>query len=207
VRNRASLTGAAREVFAAQGLEAPLDQIARQAGVGIATLYRHFPTRVELIDEILADAVRTYVAIADEALDMDDPWAGLVLYLTETFRLSATNRGITELMSMRLPDSCQTEGFRTELFQKVVQVVSRARDSGAARQDITVEDIVLLTWANAGLVGAAGDIAPTAWQRHLGLVLAGLKASAEGDPIAAPMTPEQVRAAMTARGRECTGNH
>src|SRR5881296_2266274 len=102
-RNRAALLDAAREVFAEQGLEAPLEEIARRAGVGIGTLYRRFPTRLDLIDTILATTIDGMISAAEEGLRMPEPWAGFVHYLEHTGRCQATDRGFNDMMSMRLP--------------------------------------------------------------------------------------------------------
>src|SRR5437879_13627884 len=75
-RNRAALLDAARELFAEQGLDAPLEEIALRAGVGIATLYRRFPTRAQLVAAALVDKVTQYAEAAQQALAVPDPWAG-----------------------------------------------------------------------------------------------------------------------------------
>src|SRR5262252_10284554 len=75
-RNRVALLDAAREVFAEQGLEAPLEEIALRAGVGIATLYRRFPTRGQLVAAALVDKITQYAGLAEQALAAPDPWAG-----------------------------------------------------------------------------------------------------------------------------------
>src|SRR5215470_9654826 len=80
-RNRAALLDAAREVFAEQGLEAPLEEIALRAGVGIATLYRRFPTRTQLVAAALIDKITQYAEAAEQALAIPDPWAGFVSYV------------------------------------------------------------------------------------------------------------------------------
>src|SRR5215472_12328655 len=80
-RNRAAIVAAAREVFAEQGLEAPLEEIAMRAGVGIATLYRRFPGREQLIAAALVDKVTEYAEAAAEALAVTDPWEGFAGYV------------------------------------------------------------------------------------------------------------------------------
>jgi AcrR family transcriptional regulator len=116
-RNRDAIVAAARQLFCDQGLEAPLDEIARRAGVGIATLYRRFPSRVELLDAVLADTLQAHIEVAEQALAMDDPWEGFAFYLEETCRLQASDRGQNDAMGMRFPapppwrrlgDACST---------------------------------------------------------------------------------------------------
>jgi len=92
-RNRAALLAAAREIFGEHGLDASLDEIARRAGVGNATLYRRFPTRRDLIAEVFAGQMTEYVELAEHALREPDPWAAFVGYLTRLFELQATEFG------------------------------------------------------------------------------------------------------------------
>src|SRR5215467_14501247 len=80
-RNRDALLGAARAVFAEHGLDAPLEQVARRAGVAIGTLYRHFPTRVDLVQEIFECKLQAWLDAAERAVAMDDAWAGFTLYV------------------------------------------------------------------------------------------------------------------------------
>jgi AcrR family transcriptional regulator len=79
-RNRDAIIEAARQLFCDHGLEAPLEQIARQAGVGIATLYRRFPSRAALLDAVLTDNLQAHIAAAEHALATDDPWQGFASY-------------------------------------------------------------------------------------------------------------------------------
>ena len=139
-RNRDAIVAAAREVFCDRGLEAPLEEIARRAGVGIATLYRRFPSRVELLDAVLADTVQAHVDAAEQALATDDPWDGFAYYLEETCRLQAADRGLNDVMGMRFPRATATEAAKTRLFELVAEVVDRAQRSGQLRADLTLED-------------------------------------------------------------------
>src|SRR5690349_8479952 len=97
-RNRAALLASAREVFGEHGLDASLDEIARRAGVGNATLYRRFPTRRDLIAEVFAGQMAEYVDRAEEALREPDPWVAFVGYVTHLFEIQATDRGLSELL-------------------------------------------------------------------------------------------------------------
>src|SRR4051812_2790364 len=76
-RNRDALLAAARAVFAEHGMQASLEQVAKRAGVAIGTLYNHFPTRLDLVQEVFAGKLATWVAAAEQALTMDDAWDGL----------------------------------------------------------------------------------------------------------------------------------
>jgi AcrR family transcriptional regulator len=205
-RNRDAILAAARQVFCDHGLEAPLEQIARQAGVGIATLYRRFPTRVELLDAVLTDTVQAHLAVAQRALAMDDPWDGFALYLEETCRLQAADQGLNDAMGMRFPRASAVEAARRRLYQLSGQLVDRAQQAGRLRDDVTVEDLAFVTWANTRIlqaVRAAG--APDAWRRHLALLLDGFRAERASPLPVPPLSPRQVYRAMLTLGRRSAG--
>jgi AcrR family transcriptional regulator len=206
-RNRDAILVAARQVFCDHGLEAPLEEIARQAGVGIATLYRRFPNRTALLDAVLADTVEAYITVAERALATDDPWDGFAFYLEKTCRLQAADRGLNDVMGMRFPRATAVEAAKTRLFDLVAQVVDRAQQSGQLRADITMEDLAFLNWANARIlpaVRAAG--APDAWRRHLGLLLDGFRADRAHPLPVPPLSPPQVHRAMLTLGRRSAGD-
>lgn len=204
-RNREAVLTAARDVFAQYGLEAPLEEIARRAGVGIGTLYRRFPTRLDLVDAVVTTTMQAHVATAEKALAMEDPWEGFVYYLEETGRQQATSRATNDMMSMRLPRATQAEAAKKRLFELANRVIQRAQRSGQLRADVTPEDLAFLAWANTRINDATHDIAPDAWRRHLAFLLDGFRAErANALPVPA-LTPRQVMRAMLRLGRRCSG--
>jgi len=206
-RNREAIVEAARQVFCDQGLEAPLEQIARQAGVGIATLYRRFPNRAALLDAVLADTVQAHVEVAERALAMDDPWEGFAFYLEQSCRLQAADRGLNDVMGMRFPRATTVEALKTRLFELVAQVVQRAQQSGQLRADLTLEDLAMVTWANTRILPACRAAgAPDAWRRHLGFLLDGFRADRAHPLPQPPLSPRQVHRAMVTLGRRSAGD-
>jgi AcrR family transcriptional regulator len=206
-RNRDALVTAARQVFCDHGLEAPLEQIARQAGVGIATLYRRFPSRAALLDAVLADNLQAHVDAAEQALDMDDPWEGFASYLEQSCRLQAADRGLNDVMGMRFPRATAVEAAKARLFELVAQVVDRAQQSGQLRADLTLEDLALVTWANTRILPASRAAgAPDAWRRHLGFLLDGFRADRAHPLPQPPLSPRQVHRAMLTLGRRSAGD-
>jgi AcrR family transcriptional regulator len=206
-RNRDAIVAAARQVFCDHGLEAPLEQIARRAGVGIATLYRRFPSRAALLDAVLTDNLQAHIDAAERALTADDPWEGFASYLEASCRLQATDRGLSDVMGMRFPRATAVEAAKTRLFEVLGQVIDRAQRSGQLRADLTLEDLAFLNWANARIlpaVRAAG--APDAWRRHLGLLLDGFRAERAHPLPAPPLSPRQVHRAMVTLGRRSAGD-
>ncbi|MFF5295353.1 TetR/AcrR family transcriptional regulator [Paractinoplanes globisporus] len=172
-RNRTALLCAAREIFGEHGLDASLDEIARRAGVGNATLYRRFPTRRDLIAEVFAGQMAEYVELAELALHEPDPWAAFVGYLTRLFELQATDRGLSELLvSTSFDDDERLSALRAAAQRGASEVIARAQQAGGLRDDFTRKDIAILMRANAGVV--RGSLDPDAWKRQLVLLLDGL---------------------------------
>jgi AcrR family transcriptional regulator len=205
-RNRDAIVAAARQVFCDQGLEAPLEEIARRAQVGIATLYRRFPSRLELLDAVLADAVGAHIEVAEQALAMEDPWEGFVSYLTETCRLQATDRGQNDAMGMRFPRTPALEAARRRLYDLGGQLIARAQQAGQLRADLTLEDLAFVTWANTRILQASlAAGAPDAWRRHLGFLLDGFRADRASVLPEPPLSPRQVYRAMLVLGRRSAG--
>jgi AcrR family transcriptional regulator len=172
-RNRVALLAAAREVFGEQGLDASLDEIARRARVGNATLYRRFPNRRELIAEVFAGRMNEYVELADHALHEPDPWVAFVGYVTRVCEMQATDRGLSELITTTaFDDDERLTALKTTAQRGAEDVIKRAQAAGALRPDFTRLDISLLLMANAGVVRRSPD--PQAWRRQLALVIEGL---------------------------------
>jgi AcrR family transcriptional regulator len=206
-RNREAIVEAARQVFCDQGLEAPLEQIARHARVGIATLYRRFPNRAALLDAVLTANLQAHIDAAEQALAIDDPWDGFAFYLEQSCRLQATDRGLNDVMGMRFPRATATEAAKARLFELLGQVLDRAQRSGQLRADLTLEDLAFLNWANTRIlpaVRAAG--APDAWRRPLALLLDGFRADRAHPLPQPPLSPQQVHRAMVTLGRRSTGD-
>src|SRR5947208_9052385 len=102
VRNREAIVEAARAVFAEQGLDAPLDEIAKRAGSGNATLYRRFPTRGDLVAAVFAERMAEHVAAVEAGLADDDPWNGFASYIRTVGAMQARDRGIADLVTMNV---------------------------------------------------------------------------------------------------------
>ena len=172
-RNRVALLAAAREVFGEQGLDASLDEIARRAGVGNATLYRRFPNRRELIAEVFAGRMTEYVELAEAALREPDAWIAFVGYLTRLCEFQATDRGLSELLvTTTFDDNARLTELRATAQRRTNEVIRRAQAEGGLRPDFTRKDLLLLLTANAGVLQRSAD--PNAWRRQLTLLVDGL---------------------------------
>src|SRR4029079_15919418 len=96
--NRQRIVEAAREAFAEVGIDAPMEEVARRAGVGMGTVYRRFPAKEDLIDAVFEEALADVEAIATEALQVPDAWTGFRLYIERTMELNAANRGLKDVI-------------------------------------------------------------------------------------------------------------
>ena len=170
-RNRAAIVAAARDVFAEHGLEAPLEEIAQRAGVGIAWLYRRFPAREQLVAAALIDKVTQYAEAAAEAAAESDPWAGFVRYVRRICELQAADRGLSDLLSMTLAPDERIEQLRATANAQVVRLIERAKEAGKLRTDFVGEDLLVLLIASAAVGQATQADAPGTWRRFVALVL------------------------------------
>lgn len=184
-RNRDMLLAAARTVYAEQGVDAPLDDIARRAGVGNATLYRHFAGRAALVEAVFSDALTAVLDAGEKARHTTDAWAGLTGYLEHIFELLASDRGAGDLMTTVVEGIPSLEALRPHNHETIDTLLRRAREQGAVRDDITTEDLLFLLAALGRAVPAAAAAAPGAWRRYLALSLDGLCAR-PGRPLPAP---------------------
>lgn len=199
-RNREALLCAARRVYAERGLDAPLDEIAREAGVGNATLYRHFPGRCALAGAVFADALQQVIAAAETALAEPDPWQGFARHVTFLCRLQATDRAVADLITTEMGGAPELEELRHRAYQGFVRLAERAKAAGALREDFVPEDLVLVLMANAGVVHRTAAAAPEAWNRFVDLVLDGLRSGAATHAAAPCPGADSVRRAMAQRG-------
>ncbi|MFF0129491.1 TetR/AcrR family transcriptional regulator [Streptomyces mirabilis] len=192
-RNRELLVEAAREVFAAQGLDAPLDVIARRAGVGNATLYRHFPSRAALVDAVFRDSLAQTMDAGDRARIAEDAWAGLLGYVEEVFEGLAADRGANDLMTTHLEGVRSLDAVHAHNRETVEVLLRRGREQGTVRDDLTTEDLLVALAVLGRAVPALTSTAPDAWRRPLALLLDGLRASPTAAPLPEPsLTPPQL---------------
>jgi AcrR family transcriptional regulator len=199
-RNRDAIVAVARDVFAEQGLEAPLEAIAARAGVGIATLYRRFPSREKLVAAALVEKVAEYTEAARQALAAPDPWDGFAGCVERICELQAGDRGLSDLLSMTLSADEQVEELRQTANELLITVMDRAKAAGALREDFVREDLVLLLIATAGVMHVTGADAPGAWRRFVALALAGFRSQVSSLP--APPSTAQMTSAMIRLARE-----
>jgi AcrR family transcriptional regulator len=171
-RNYERLVATAREVFAELGPDAPLDDIARRAGVGPGTLYRHFPNREALVEAAYRGEIVDLSARAYQLLDERSPRDALVEWLREQVRFANLKRGLaTTLKSVVDKDSETFAWCHATLKDAAAAVVSRAQEAGAVRADVTPTDVLRLCHG----VAVATEHAPDDADRLLSVLLDGLR--------------------------------
>lgn len=200
-RNREAVLCAAREVFAENGLDSPLEEIARRARVGIGTLYRRFPSREHLISAALVGKITEYAEAAEHALAVPDPWTGFAEFVHAICVLQADDRGLADLLLITMAPSGEIEAIRDRANRASVQLIDRAKAAGKVRADVTGEDLLLLLIANSSIAAAAGKDAPGALPRFVALMLDAFRA---GQTSVLPMPPSsaQMRRVMARMAAE-----
>ena len=195
LRNRERILAATREAFRERGLDVGVDEIARRAGVGMGTLYRHFPTKDALIDAILHARFDELTASAEQALEAPDAWDGFVAFLHAATDLQAADRGFKDALAARGRDERGVKAARRRLHTAIAALVERAQADGALRPDVTGEDVIVLLWATARIVERTADVAPAQVRRFLALHLDGLRARAQQPLAIPPLTSREVQRA------------
>jgi AcrR family transcriptional regulator len=198
-RNRDKLLVAAAHVFGERGLDTPLEEIARRAGVSIGTLYNHFPTREALFDAIFPAQLGVLDRIASAALADSDPWHGFASFLEGLFALQARDHGLNDALARRFPASAGLAEACERGFQHAQEIIARAKASGQLRADFEPADLAALVWAMSQVIRESMEVAPQAWRRCLAFFLDGLRAGA-ARPIAVPaLTQSQLAGVLHAK--------
>lgn len=198
-RNRERLVSAARELFASAGVDVSVREVARHAGVGVGTLYRHFPAREDLVDAVLEGAFEDLVASAEAALAEPDPWSGFTGFVEDALASHARNRGLKDVVETQMHGRERAAAMRRRIRPLVARLVARAQEHGSLRPDFTPQDVALLFWASDRVIELGGEVAPEIWRRHLGFVFDGLRSSAATPLAQPPLTEAQLRRVGAAR--------
>jgi AcrR family transcriptional regulator len=173
-RNRERIVAAARAVFTRQGGDAQIDDIARAAGVGVGTVYRHFPHKEALLGELLVERFRLMADNAERALEIEDPWEAFAWMLRTNATFCAGEVGVQQAL-VRGPDAWEYAAAEIDrLRETATQLIVRAQRAGVMRPDFSVDDIPMLM---AGLTTTM-TVPGYDWHRHLEIILAGIRATA-----------------------------
>ncbi|MGW4463097.1 TetR/AcrR family transcriptional regulator [Micromonospora sp. NPDC004704] len=173
VRNRQLLLTAAADEFAERGMDASVADIARRAGVGKGTVFRHFATKDDLIAAIVLDRIDELNTAGERLLEAADPGAGLLEFLT----VAAHQRQQRDLSFLHEAGelSAEVTRVREQMYDTVQKLVDRAREHRAVRDDVTGTDIILLMCAPNYVTSYVPDAPPDLWHRYLAIIFDGLR--------------------------------
>jgi AcrR family transcriptional regulator len=174
VRNRAKIVEAGRAAFGERGLETQMEDVARRAGVGVGTVYRHFPTKDELVRALIVDKMERLAAKALEALEAPDadPWESFASVLYHGAQSQLTDRSLAQVLAS-MPQCTWREAAEeeTRLGERMAALLGRAQQAGVVRPDVRPDDIPLVMCGLGAVV--QND---RSWERYMQLVLDGFRA-------------------------------
>ncbi|TFV33753.1 TetR/AcrR family transcriptional regulator [Streptomyces sp. T1317-0309] len=182
VRTRKLLIDAAAEAFAEQGTEVPVSQIAEPAGTGKGTVFRHFPTKDDLLAALVTEKLYALAATGERLTEAEDPAHALHEFMSAAIELQMQDRAFCEVVHGVAPDHPEVRNSQETLRAVTDALTDRARRHGAVRQDITGQDIALLM---SGIYQTASPLQatqPHLWRRYLHLVFDGMRA-ADAPPL------------------------
>ncbi|MFE7839161.1 TetR/AcrR family transcriptional regulator [Streptomyces sp. NPDC057474] len=171
-RNRAAIIEAAGAVFAEQGGAVDVREIARRSGVGMGTLYRHFPTKEDLLATVLVQEFTSWLITTHQAArETEDPWQALTDFFEQSLTQLARNRALIEAYIATGAPSCECARRRDAVYD---DLRTRCQDAGLLRPDVTTADLVLLITSLSQAVRTTADTQPGQWRRILHISLDGL---------------------------------
>ncbi|GHE41709.1 TetR/AcrR family transcriptional regulator [Streptomyces capitiformicae] len=171
-RNRHAIIEAASAVFAEQGATVDVREIARRSSVGMGTLYRHFPTKDDLLVTVLEQEFTSWLTNAlQTAAATEDPWQALTGFFEETLTHQACNRALVESYATQDGPSPECAQLRESVLG---ELLDRCLDAGLLRSDVTTADLALLIMSLSHVVQATGESHPAQWRRLLRISLDGL---------------------------------
>ena len=170
-RNRERIIAAARKVFAKHGAGAQVDDIARAAGVGVGTVYRHFPDKDAIMGELVVSRFRAFADNAERALEVDDPWEAFAGLLRQNAELCARDIGVQQALQREPAAWALAAPELMRLNDLAEELIRRGQEAGVLRADLVVQDIPMLM---GGLMTTMA-VPQYDWRRHFEIILAGLR--------------------------------
>ena len=203
LRNRERMLQAAYTVFAETGVDAQMTDIAAAAGVGVATLYRNFPTKEDLVKALLVQYMARAVEVARAAVEDPDDWHALVQFFQWITSLQLENRGLSEFLAGRIGGVVSPElDEQRHLFYEILEEVTRkAKDGGHLRPDVNVSDLRTVLYAIARVASSESQLARRAVLRFTGLILDGMRAPGYSKLEGPPLTTDEFDDVLAHRTR------
>jgi AcrR family transcriptional regulator len=196
-RNRRRILEAARDLFAARGLEPHLNDVAHHAGVGVGTIYRRFPTKEDLFESLFEDALNHMTDLAEEAGRQPNSWQGFARYVEQMCAMTATDRGLREIAFSKAYGGARVQAAQERLVPAVAKLVERAQRDGYLRQDLSRSDMPVLALLSGTVSEFAGHVEDELWRRYVGLLLDGMRNRDDNLPLPVPaLDDEELETAM-----------
>ncbi|OBJ10565.1 TetR/AcrR family transcriptional regulator [Mycobacterium sp. 1465703.0] len=196
-RNRRRVIEAARELFASQGLEATLNDVAHRAGLGVGTVYRRFPTKEQLVEAIFEDGINQLTELAEAALCHKDSWQGFVWLVEQMCEITATDRGMREIVFTKAHGGERVDAARARLAPTLAKLLERAQDDGYLRPELSPTDMPIFGLLAGTVSEYAGHVDGELWRRYVAILLDGMgRRSGQQRIKANPLDDEQLDAVM-----------
>jgi len=198
-RNRQRILAAAAEVFAQHGLDVSLDEVARQAGVGVGTVYRRFADKEDLVQALFTQRIDDLAARAESALGEPDPWKALISYIEQMAEAMSGDAGLRQLLLFSPYPGERTCYARQKFAPLVGALVERAQATGQARADLEGTDLPFMILMLTTAADYAQDVSPRIWSRYLTFLIDGISARRDGTtPLPAPpLLPAEMETIMS----------
>ncbi len=185
-RNREKILAAASELFAESGADLSVNEIARRAGVGHATVFRRFPTKDDLVVAMFEERLMQVARVAEEACELEDPWEGLRTAMEHIAAKQVCDRGLFEAVATEVIGSPKLREARHRVMEPFARLLHRAQEAGAVRGDLEPQDVIFLVTAAGHAAPCRIDL-PDVWKRYLGVILDGMRP--EGSSPLSPPAP------------------
>lgn len=186
-RNRQRILDAARDLLAERGLALTLNDVAHHAGVGVGTVYRHFPDKDVLVDAALAGPLESYAALIEECLAHDDPWLALELMMTRGLAAHVAHRGLRDV-ALVAGKGAQQRAVAARILPLVDSLLERAHRDGTVRSDVTTADLLAIHFMVTEFADHSAEQRVDVYERYLRMLLEGLRARPDELPLVPPLT-------------------
>jgi AcrR family transcriptional regulator len=174
-RNHQAVIAAAKKLFADEGLDAQMPDVAKAAKVGVGTVYRHFPTKEDLIAALAEERFERLAEKAREGIEAEDPWEGLCDFIRFAAQIQADDRGLCEVMGSR-PEVMNASALAVGLDELCEKLIKRAQRAGELRKDLEWEDIPMIACGLGRITPAEMGPATGRWPRLVEIIIDGLRA-------------------------------
>lgn len=171
-RNRERVLDSARGCFAESGCSVQMEDIARDAGVGVGTVYRHFPNKEAVIQALVDDYFAELGRRAERALEIEDPWEAFTSYIWDAADMLGANVGLSEVTA---GGQMREAAERSSFIDAVGELIARAQKAGVMREDVTIDDVPMIMCSLGRVQQLGAGTAAANWRRHLAIMLDGLR--------------------------------